>query len=79
MAVATSGAFPVAEKAAIEIIKESGNPIRELNSAVILEMWLQTRTVYINGLYNCRFKSQNQTLSRYFPIDEGAARFSDTC
>lgn len=48
MAVARSGAFPVAqEAAAIEIIRES-----ELNSAVIPKVWLQTRIVNINGLSN---------------------------
>lgn len=75
MAVAMAGAFPVAEKAGIEIIRESGNPIRELNSAVISEVWLQTRMVNINGLYNCRFKRQNQTIGKYFTIYEAATSF----
>lgn len=79
MAVAMSGAFPVAEKAvAIEIISGQ-NPIRELNSAVISEVWLQTRIVNNNGLCNCRFKSQNQTSGKYFTIYEAATRFSDIC
>lgn len=62
MAVATSGASPVAEKAvAIEIVT-CQNPF----------FW---HTVNNNGLSNCRFESQNQTLGKYFMIYEAATRF----
>lgn len=42
MAVAMAGAFPVAEKAVAREISSSQNPLRELNSFVISEVWLQT-------------------------------------
>lgn len=77
MAVAMAGAFPVAEKAVAREIISSQNPIRELNSFVISEVWLQTCIAKNNGL--CRFKSQNQTSGKYFSIYEAATRLSDIC
>lgn len=79
MAVAMAGAFPVAEKAVAREIISSQNPLRELNSFVISEVWLQTCIAKNNGLCNCRFKSQNQTLGKYFIIYEAATRLSDIC